>query len=150
MAEKYRIASKKSLANFGFLLGVNAENIDEVIHTDTASILGVTDDGLYFTKKENLLADNPAVMEKLFAGCKALIAIHSEKEEIIEENENLYQERYGENIPVEIHPLIRSEKACYEATKRAIDLAQKHKARLHILHLSTESETHLFRNDIPL
>jgi len=150
LAEKYQIASKKSLANYGFLLGVNSENIDEIIHTDTTSMLGVTDDGLYFTKKGNLLADNPEIMEKLFANCKSLIAIHSEKEEIIEENENLYREKYGENIPVEFHPLIRSEKACYEATKRAIDLANKHKARLHILHLSTESEAHLFHNDIPL
>lgn len=150
LAEKYRIASEKSLANFGFLLGVNAENIDEVIHTDTALILGVTDDGLYFTKKGNLLADNPGIMEKLFANCKSLIAIHSEEEKIIEENENLYREKYGENVPVEFHPLIRSEKACYEATQRVIGLANKHNARLHILHLSTESETHLFRNDIPL
>lgn len=150
LADKYRIASEKSLANFGFLLGVNAENIDEVIHTDTGSILGVTDDGLYFTKKGNLLADNPEIMEKLFANCKSLIAIHSEEEKVIEENEHLYREKYGENVPVKFHPLIRSEKACYEATKRAIDLANRHKARLHILHLSTESETHLFRNDIPL
>lgn len=150
LAEKYRIASEKSLANFGFLLGVNAENIDEVIHTDTALILGVTDDGLYFTQRGNLLADNPEIMEKLFANCKSLIAIHSEEEKIIEENENLYREKYGENVPVEFHPLIRSEKACYEATQRAIDLANKYNARLHILHLSTESETHLFRNDIPL
>jgi len=150
LEEKYQIASEKSLANFGFLLGVNAENIDEIIHTDTTSMLGVTDDGLYFTKKGNLLADNPEIMEKLFAGCTALIAIHSEREEIIEKNENLYREKYGEDIPVEFHPLIRSERACYEASKRAIDLANKHKARLHILHLSTESETHLFRNDIPL
>jgi dihydroorotase len=150
LAEKHQIASEKSLANFGFLLGVNAENIDEIIHTDATSMLGVTDDGLYFTKKGNLLADNPEIMERLFANCKSLIAIHSETEEIIEKNENLYREKYGENIPVEFHPLIRSEKACYEATKRAIDLANKYKARLHILHLSTESETHLFRNDIPL
>jgi dihydroorotase len=89
-------------------------------------------------------------MEKLFANCKSIIAIHSEKEQIIEENEQFYREKYGENVPVELHPVIRSEKACYEATKRAIDIANKHKARLHILHLTTEAETHLFRNDIPL
>jgi dihydroorotase len=89
-------------------------------------------------------------MEKLFANCKAVIAIHSEKEQIVEENENQYREKYGENVPVKFHPLIRSEKACYEATKRAIELANKHQAHLHILHLTTEAETHLFRNDIPL
>jgi dihydroorotase len=148
--EKYRIASEKSLANFGFFLGVNGDNLDEVIKLDTSVLLGVSDDGLYFTKKGNLLADNPATMEKLFANCKSIIAIHSEKEKIVEENENIYREKYGENVPVEFHPKIRSERACYEATKRAIDIANKHKARLHILHLTTEAETHLFRNDIPL
>ncbi len=148
--EKYQLAAKKSLANFGFFLGVNGDNIDEIIKLDTSKLLAVSDDGLYFTKKGNLLADNPETMEKLFANCKSIIAIHSEKEQIVEENENVYREKYGENVPVKFHPLIRSEKACYEATKRAIELANKHHAKLHILHLTTEAETHLFRNDIPL
>jgi dihydroorotase len=148
--EKYQIASEKSLANFGFFLGVNGDNLDEVIKTDTSKLLGVSDDGLYFTKKGNLLADNPETMEKLFSNCKSIIAIHSEKEQIVEENEQLYREKYGDNVPVAFHPIIRSEQACYEATQRAIDIANKHKARLHILHLTTEVETHLFRNDIPL
>ena len=148
--EKYQIASEKSLANFGFFLGVNGDNLDDIIKLDTSKLLGVSDDGLYFTKKGNLLADNPETMEKLFANCKCVIAIHSEKEQIVDENEQLYREKYGENVPIEFHPIIRSEKACYQATKRAIDIANKHKARLHILHLTTEAETHLFRNDIPL
>lgn len=148
--EKYRIAAEKSLANFGFFLGVNGDNLDYVIHLDTSKLLGVSDDGLYFTKKGNLLADNPATMEKLFANCKSIIAIHSEKEQIVEENENNYREKYGDDVPIEFHPIIRSEKACYEATQRAIAIANKYNARLHILHLTTEAETHLFRNDIPL
>jgi dihydroorotase len=148
--EKYKIASEKSLANFGFFLGVNGDNLDEIIKLDTAKLLGISDDGLYFTKKGNLLADNPEIMEKLFANCKSIIAIHSEKEQIIEENEKHYKEIFGENIPMEYHPIIRSEKACYEATKRAIEIANKYNARLHLLHLTTEVETHLFRNDIPL
>jgi dihydroorotase len=133
--EKYQLASEKSLANFGFFLGVNGDNLDYVINLDTSKFL---------------LADNPEIMEKLFANCKSIIAIHSEKEQIIEENENIYREKYGDDVPIEFHPIIRSEKACYEATKRAIDIANKYKARLHILHLTTEAETHLFRNDIPL
>jgi dihydroorotase len=148
--EKYRIAAEKSLANFGFFLGVNGDNLDYVIHLDTSKLLGVSDDGLYFTKKGNLLADNPATMEKLFANCKSIIAIHSEKEQIVEENENTYRQKYGDDVPIEFHPIIRSEKACYEATQRAIAIANKYNARLHILHLTTEAETHLFRNDIPL
>lgn len=148
--EKYQLAAQKSLANFGFFLGVNGDNIDDIIKLDTAQLLAVSDDGLYFTKKGNLLADNPATLEKLFANCKAIVAIHSEKEQIIEENELHVKTQFGEDVPIELHPRIRSEKACYEATKRAIELANKHNARLHILHLSTEAETHLFRNDIPL
>ena len=148
--EKYQIASEKSLANFGFFLGVNGDNLNEVLELDTSKLLGISDDGLYFTKKGNLLADNPETMERLFANCKSIIAIHSEKEQIVEENEQLFREEYGENLPIKFHPIIRSEKACYEATKRAIAIANKHKARLHILHLTTEAETHLFRNDIAL
>jgi len=149
-ADKYELASTKSLANYGFLLGITADNLDEVIQWDTSKHLAITDDGLYFTGKGNILADQPAMLEKLFAAHKGLIAIHSEKEEIIEKNEELYREKYGENVPIACHPLIRSEQACYEATERAIGLAEKHGARLHILHLSTAKETTLFRNDIPL
>lgn len=150
LKEKYEIASKKSFANYSFFLGINGDNIDKVTKMDTSQFIGVSDDGLYFTKKGNLLADSPETMEKLFANCKSIIAIHSEKEDIVEANEQIFREKYGEDIPAKSHPKIRNEKGCYEATKRAIELAKKHDARLHILHLTTELETHLFRNDISL
>lgn len=150
LEEKYRIAARQSLANFGFFLGVNGDNLEEVIGLDTSMLLGVSDDGLYFTKKGNLLADNPATLERLFANCKSIIAIHSEKEQLVEANEELYRQLYGEDVPVAFHPFIRSEKACFEATREAIELANRYNARLHILHLSTGAETQLFRNDIPL
>lgn len=148
--DKNQIASKKSLANYAFFLGVNGDNIDDVIKMDTNQFIGVSDDGLYFTKKGNLLADSPEKMEKLFANCDSIIAIHSEREKLIEENEQLFKEKYGNDIPAKYHPLIRSAKGCYEATERAIRLAKKHNARLHILHLTTKDETTLFQNDIPL
>jgi dihydroorotase len=148
--EKYEIAAQKSLANFAFFMGVNGDNIDALLALDTRQFIGVSDDGLYFTKKGNLLADNPAIMEKLFANCKSIIAIHSEKEEIVEENEAIYREKYGDNVPIKFHPEIRSTEGCYEATNRAIELAKKHNAQLHILHLTTERETHLFDNKLPL
>jgi dihydroorotase len=150
LEEKYVIAAQKSLANYAFLLGVNGENLDYVCGIDTSKLLAVTDDGLYFTKKGNLLADNPETLERLFSGCDAIIAIHSEKEAIIEANEEVFRAKYGENVPVSCHPLIRNEQACYEATEQAIKLAEKYNARLHILHLSTAAETVLFKNDIPL
>lgn len=107
--EKYKIASEKPLANFGFFLGVDSDNIDEVIKLDTSNLLGISDDGLYFTKKGNLLSDNPETLEKLFSKCKSIIAIHSGKEQIVEANENVYRAKYGETVPIECHPLIRSE-----------------------------------------
>jgi dihydroorotase len=150
LQQKYDLASEKSLANYGFLLGVNGDNLEEVIQMDTSKLLAVTDDGLYFTRKGNLLADNPETLEKLFENCTSIIAIHAEKEEIIEANEQHYRAIYGEDVPIALHPIIRSEQACFEATRRAIELAQKHHARLHILHLSTAAEAQLFRHDIPL
>ncbi|MFQ3173110.1 MAG: dihydroorotase [Flavobacterium sp.] len=148
--EKFKIASEKSWANFSFFLGVNKDNLEKVLEMDTTQFIGVSDDGLYFTKKGNLLADSPATMEKLFSTCKSIIAIHSELENIIEENEKIFMAKYGDDVPIESHPLIRSGEGCYQSTKRAIAIAEKYKARLHILHLTTEAETHLFRNDIPL
>lgn len=150
LREKYDITSQKSLANYSFFLCVNGDNIDDVIKMDTSQFIGVSDDGLYFTKKGNLLADNPETMEKLFANCKSIIAIHSEKEEIVEENERIFKEKFGANIPAKYHPIIRNTEGCFEASKRAIEIAKKHNARLHILHLTTEAETHLFQNNIPL
>jgi dihydroorotase len=150
LREKFDIASQKSLANYSFFMGVNKDNINEVINMDTRQFIGVSDDGLYFTKKGNLLADSPETMEKLFAHCPSIIAIHSEKEEIVVANEEAFKEKYGEDIPAEYHPVIRSVEGCYEATKRAIAIAEKHDARLHILHLTTGAETHLFKNDRPL
>lgn len=150
LAEKYRLAAERSWANYGFLLGVNADNLEAVLALDTSELLAITDDGLYFSKKGNLLADNPAILEKLFAGCPALIAIHAEKEQIIEANEALFRAQYGEKVPFEAHPKIRSTEACFAASKEAIALAEKHGARLHILHLSTGAETELFSNALPL
>jgi dihydroorotase len=149
--EKYKIASAKSLANYGFFLGVNESNMDEVIQMDTSDLLAVSDDGLYFSDRGNILADRPEMLEKLFEHSgETIVAIHSEKESTVVENEERFREEYGEDVPVKYHPIIRSEAACYEATERAIELAKKHNARLHILHLTTAKETDLFRNDIPL
>lgn len=141
---KYALAATKSMANFGFFLGVNGENVDEVLATDTSGLLAVSDDGLYFSGKGNLLADNLDVLEKLLANCPSIIAIHAEKEAIVEKNEEAFRAKYGDYIPASAHPLIRSAENCYLASRDAIELAKKHNARLHILHLTTARETELF------
>ncbi|XOV68875.1 MAG: dihydroorotase [Fluviicola sp.] len=150
LMEKFKLASEKSLANYDFYMGLSNDNLDEVLASDTTGYSCLSDDGLYFSGKGNLLADNPETLEKIFSSTKNIVAIHSEIEKIIIENEEKAKEKYGEDIPVEMHPIIRSEEACYESTKRAIELANKHNARLHILHLTTAKETNLFRNDIPM
>jgi len=96
------------------------------------------------------LVDNEEVLEKIFSSTKMLISVHCEDEATIRKNTEEYKAKYGDDIPVKYHPLIRSEEACYLSSSRAIELAKKTGARLHIFHLSTEKETHLFRNDIPL
>lgn len=148
--EKNKIAAQKSVANYFFPLGVSADNADEVIKLDTSKMPMITDDGLYFSGAGNIIADSPETLEKIFAGTDTMLAIHSELEEIIIKNEAKFKEQYGEDVPVKYHPIIRSAEGCYASTKRAIELANKHNARLHILHLSTGIETELFTNKIPL
>jgi dihydroorotase len=150
LKQKYEIASANSAINYGFAIGISASNMDELLASDTSQYLMITDDGLYFSGKENILADNNDLMDHIFSRSKSLIAIHAEKEAIIEANEIKYMQDFGADIPAKMHPIIRSEAACYAATKDAIDIANKYNARLHILHLSTEIETHLFSSDIPL
>jgi dihydroorotase len=148
--DKYTIAAEKSLANFGFFMGVNAQNIDGILQMDTSQFLAVSDDGLYFTEKGNLLADNTSLLDRLFAECKCIIALHSEKEHIIEQNENYYRKKLGNAIPFSLHPVIRSERACLEATRELVELAKKHNTRMHILHLTTAAEALLYQNNLPL
>lgn len=98
----------------------------------------------------NMLVDKESVLEGLFSRVGALIATHCEDEHTVKTNLALFQAKYGDHIPVSAHPLIRNEEACYLSSSKAVALAKKHKARLHILHISTEKETHLFGNTLPL
>lgn len=150
LEKKHAIATEKSLINYSFFLGIIGGNEEEWRKVNPKTVCGITDDGLYFSEKGMMLCSNPQLMEKVFSEAKILIAIHSEDEDILEENKLHYQKIYGENIPFEYHPLIHSEEACFIATKKALELAEKYFTRLHILHLSTAKEAKLFNNDIPL
>jgi dihydroorotase len=148
LEEKYKLASRKSFANYSFFLGATHENTEEIIKADPAKICGVK--VFMGASTGNMLVDDPDILERIFSGSRMIVAIHSEDEGIIRKNLAVFREKYGENIPVEAHPLIRSEEACYVSTRRAVELAVKHNTRLHILHLSTAKELELLRNDIPL
>ena len=148
--DKFKRAAHHSFANYSFYMGISTSNWEEVIKTDPEKICAITDDGLYFSGGNQMLVSNPAYMEKVFQECPMRIAIHSEDEEIINLELFLARKKYGDNIPVEWHPKIRTEKACVSSTKRAIALAQKYNTRLHVLHISTTKEAALFGNTLSL
>ncbi len=150
LEEKYFAASKTSLANYSFFMGINQKNLEEALKTNNETVCGITDDGLYFNNDEGILANYPEFLEKLFSRTNSLIALHSEDDLIIKNNTNFYREKYGENIPFEFHPKIRSEEACLAATKRVLELAKKHNNRLHLFHISTLEEANLFDNILPI
>jgi len=147
---KYAMASKTSLANYSFFMGINQHNLEEALKTDNENVCGITDDGLYFGNDESILANYPDFLEKLFSRTEALVALHSEDSTIISNNTSKYRGLYGEDIPLRFHPLIRSEQACLNATKSVLDIARKHQNRLHFLHISTMAEANLFENTQPI
>lgn len=150
LEEKYSIASNSSLANYSFFMGINQNNLEEALKTDNENICGITDDGLYFNNDEGILANYPEFLAQLFSRTDSLVALHSEDDTIIKNNTNHFHKRYGENIPFEFHPKIRSEEACLTATKRVLEMAKKHNNRLHLFHISTLAEANLFENKLPI
>ncbi|QDP84989.1 dihydroorotase [Chryseobacterium sp. SNU WT5] len=148
LEEKYKIAAGKSFANYSFLMGGTNDNLEEVLKTNPRNVAGIK---LFLgSSTGNMLVDNPETLEKIFCSTKMLIAVHCEDEATIRKNTETFKEEYGDDIPVECHHLIRSEDACYISSSKAIELAKKTGARLHVFHLSTAKEMELFRNDIPL
>jgi dihydroorotase len=145
---KYSIGAAKSWANYSFYMGVSNDNLAEVVKTDPKNVCGVK--VFLGASTGNMLVDNPAALEKLFSEAPVLVAAHCEHEPTIRENIESARKIHGENIPVQMHPLIRSDQACYLSSSFAADLAKRLGTRLHILHLSTAGELSLFRNDIPL
>ena len=148
LADKYELARQKSFANYGFMMGGTNDNLEEVLKTNPRNVPGIK---LFLgSSTGNMLVDNPETLENIFSNTKMLIAVHCEDEATIRANTQKYLDEYGEDIPVKFHHLIRSEEACYKSSSKAIELAKKTGARLHVFHLSTAIETELFRNDIPL
>ncbi|WP_143884839.1 dihydroorotase [Chryseobacterium binzhouense] len=148
LADKYEIAAQKSFANYGFMMGGTNDNLEEILKTNPRNVPGIK---LFLgSSTGNMLVDNPETLEKIFSNTKMLIAVHCEDEATIRANTEKYIEEYGEDIPVKFHHLIRSEEACYISSSKAIELAKKTGARLHVFHLSTAKEMELFRNGIPL
>lgn len=149
LEDKYRIASQNSLTNYSFFMGASNDNIEEVLKTNPRDVCGIK---IFMgSSTGNMLVDNETTLTRLFSSVPPmLIATHCEDEATIQRNILEYREKYGENVPVECHPLIRSAEACYTSSSMAVGLAKKHNTRLHILHISTAKELSLFDNTLPL
>ncbi len=148
LEDKFKIAAKTSYANYSFMFGGTNTNLEELLKTNPTNVAGIK---LFLgSSTGNMLVDNQAVLEKIFSATKMLIAVHCEDETTIKNNLKPYVQKYGDAIPIEMHPKIRSEQACYLSSSKIIELAKKTGARLHVFHLSTGKETKLFTNKIPL
>ena len=148
LEEKYQIAAKSSYANYSFMMGGTNDNLEEILKTNPKNVAGIK---LFLgSSTGNMLVDNQEALEKIFSSTKMLIAVHCEDETTIKNNLERYKLQFGDAIPVTAHHLIRSAEACYLSSSKAIELAKKTGARLHIFHLSTAIEMELFTNKIPL
>ncbi len=148
LEDKYQIATKDSIANFSFFMGATNDNLNEVLKTNPNKVCGVK--VFMGSSTGNMLVDNEKTLAGLFSNVPMLIATHCEDELTVQKNLAEAKLKYGNEIPMELHPIIRSEEACYLSSSLAVNLAENHGARLHVLHISTAKETELFRNDIPL
>ncbi|WP_166960824.1 dihydroorotase [Yeosuana marina] len=148
LEDKFEIAAKTSYANYSFMFGGTNDNLEEILKVDANKVAGLK---LFLgSSTGNMLVDDPIVLEKIFASTNLLISVHCEDETTIKANLETYIAKYGEDIPIKCHPEIRSEEACYLSSSKAIKLAEKTGARLHVFHLSTGKETKLFSNKTPL
>ena len=151
LQEKFDLAAEKSLANYSFYIGATNDNLDEIVKTDPERVCGVK---LFMgSSTGNMLVDKEEMLERLFKESPCLIAAHCEDEEIIKRNTQHYK-KLAENHEVianaTIHPLVRTSEACYKSSSKAVELATKTGARLHIMHISTREELSLFSNNVPL
>lgn len=148
LEDKFKIAEKVSLANYSFMIGGTNDNLEELLKTNGRNVAGIK---LFLgSSTGNMLVDDEQVLEKIFSSTDLLIALHCEDETTIKNNLDKQKSIYGDDIPMELHPVIRSEEACYLSSSKAVELAKRTGARIHVFHLSTAKETHLFTNKIPL
>ena len=145
---KYSRAAKVSPANYSFYIGATNDNFEVLKQVDFSQVCGVK---IFMgSSTGNMLVDNEKTLRRIFAEIPALIAVHCEQESIIQANKKYYTERFGEDLPIFFHPLIRSAEACYTSSAKAVELATRYDTRLHVLHLSTAREMSLFDNHKPL
>lgn len=148
LTDKYNIAAETSLANYSFYMGASNDNIEEVLKTDPKNVCGIK--VFMGSSTGNMLVDNEKTLENIFSQAPILVATHCEDEATIRHNLAEFKAKYGDDLTIDMHPLIRSAEACYKSSSLAVELAKRYQTRLHILHISTAKEIALFDNSIPL
>ncbi len=146
LEEKYELAAQKSLANYSFYMGASNDNLEEIIKTNPRTVCGIK--VFMGASTGNMLVDNAQTLEAIFKQAPTLVAVHCEDEATIRLNTEMMREKFGEKVPMEMHPFIRSREACLKSSTLAVNLAKKHHTRLHLLHLSTADEVELL-SDAP-
>ncbi|MCO4759420.1 MAG: dihydroorotase [Oceanospirillaceae bacterium] len=142
LEKKFARAAQSSVANYAFYLGASNHNIDQIRAVDPTRVCGVK--VFMGASTGNLLVDDPKALDLIFRDSPILIATHCEDSRMIAANEERMSSHFGGDIPVEMHPLIRDEEACYASSSLAVALAQKYDSNLHVLHLTTAKELALF------
>lgn len=148
LEEKFEMAKNNSYANYSFMFGGTNDNLEEIknINPRTTAALKL----FLGSSTGNMLVDNQHILEEIFRHSPLIIATHCEDESTVQKNLQKHVQQYGEDIPIHLHPKIRSEEACFLSSSSAVALAKKTGARLHVFHLSTAKELELFTNKIPL
>ncbi|NNK80462.1 MAG: dihydroorotase, partial [Flavobacteriales bacterium] len=142
LAEKYQMGAESSRVNYSFFMGVSNHNIEEVLKTDFNEVCGLK---IFMgSSTGDMLVDDAEVLEAIFKNARGLIAVHCEDESRVRSNLAKAKEKFGDDIPMEQHPVIRDAEACFLSSSRAVSLAKKHNSRLHVLHISTAKELELF------
>jgi len=148
LEEKYQIAKRKSHCNYSFFMGASNDNLEEVLKTNGKNVCGIK---IFMgSSTGNMLVDNQKTLEGLFSKVPLLIATHCEDEARIRANIKKAIDKYGDDIPISEHPIIRDVEGCYLSSSMAVEMAKRNGTRLHILHISTMKELALFDNTKPL
>lgn len=143
LADKYALAEGRLPANYSFFMGTSNDNLDEILKTDLSRVCGLK---IFMgSSTGGMLVDKDSILREVFRQFKGIIALHCESEDHIRRNSELARQRFGEEVPMNYHPVIRDAEACYASSARAVELATQYNTRIHILHISTEKELSLFR-----
>jgi dihydroorotase len=146
LEEKYKTGASRSLINYSFYLGATNDNLNELLKTNPSNVCGIK--VFMGASTGNMLVNKPKILEGIFKKAPLPVAVHCEDEETIIKNLEKFKQKYGDNVPVTCHPLIRNEESCYKSSAYAVELASKYGTRLHLLHLSTAREMELLASNI--